>query len=146
MTARPGLVLRGALCGAGLVLFVVAARYAAVRSLDVRPGLWVRWLLTAAILHDVVVAPLVIVVGWLVVRYAPPPVKAPLQAGLILTAVLVAMAWPALRDYGSIPSNPTYLPRDYATGLAATLGLVWAACGAWAAGRLARSRSRRHAQ
>ena len=129
---------------AGVGLFLVAVRYAADRSIDVRPALWVRWWVAAAVVHDVVVAPLAVAVGWLVVRFAPRVVKAPVQAGLILSAVVVAVSWPALRGYGRIASNPTYLPRDYGTGLALTLGLVWAACAAWAVGRLVRRRQAGH--
>lgn len=140
MTARPGLVLRVAAAVAGLALFVVAARYVAERSIDVRPALWVRWWVTAAVVHDVVVAPLAIVVGWLVVRFAPRIVKAPLQAALIVSAVLVLTAWPALRGYGRIASNPTYLPRDYGTGLALSLSVVWGGCAVWALVRLLQSR------
>ena len=129
---------------AGLGLFLVAARYAADRSVDVRPALWVRWWVTAAVVHDVVVAPLAVAVGWLVVRLVPRVAKAPVQAGLILSAVLVAVSWPALRGYGRIPSNPTYLPRDYGAGLALTLALVWAVCAAWLLVRLVRNRPGRH--
>jgi hypothetical protein len=125
-------------------MFVVAARYAALRSLDVRPAMWVRWWVTAAVLHDVVVAPVAVAVGWLVVHVAPRLAKAPLQAGLILSAVVVAVSLPALRGYGRIPSNPTYLPRHYGTGLALALAVVWAGCAAWTVGRAVRgTRSRR---
>jgi hypothetical protein len=133
-----GLVLRVAAAVAGIVMFVVAARYAVERSIDVRPAIWIRWMITGAVVHDIVVAPLAVAVGWLVVRAVPRAAKAPVQAGLILTAVVVAVSWPALRGYGRIPSNPTYLPRDYGTGLLVTLALVWAACGAWTAARLVR--------
>jgi hypothetical protein len=125
---------------AGVAMFLVAARYVADRSIDVRPALWVRWWVTAAVVHDVVVAPLAIVVGWLVVRYAPRLVKAPLQAALIVSAIVVLSAWPALRGYGRIASNPTYLPRDYGTGLAVSLSLVWVGCAAWAVIRVLRGR------
>ena len=135
---RIGLLLRVAAGVAGVVMFIVAIRYAAIRSIDVRPALWVRWWVTAAVVHDIVVAPLTIAVGWLVVSFAPRAAKAPLQAGLVLSAILVAVAWPALRGYGRIPSNPTYLPRDYGTGLALSLLVVWMACGAWAAVRQVR--------
>lgn len=135
---RPGLLLRIAAGVAGIAMFVVAARYAAIRSIDVRPVLWVRWWVTAAVVHDVVVAPLSIAVGWLVVRFAPRAMKAPVQAGLVLSAILVAVSWPALRGYGRIPSNPTYLPRQYGTALALWLLVVWVACGAWAAVRQVR--------
>lgn len=135
---RPGLLLRVLAGVAGVAMFVVAARYAVERSLDVRPALWVRWWVAAAVIHDVVVAPAAIVVGWVVVRFAPPVVKAPLQAALILSAVLAATAWPALRGYGRIASNPTYLPRDYGRGLILSLLVVWAGCGAWAVARRVR--------
>jgi hypothetical protein len=129
---RVGLALRVLAAIAGVGMFAVAARYALVRSIDVRPRLWVEWWLTAAVLHDFVLAPLAILLGWVVVRFAPRVAKAPLQAGLILSAVVVAVSFPALRGYGRIPSNRTYLPRHYGTGLAVALGVVWAACAAWA--------------
>ncbi|MEO5678596.1 MAG: hypothetical protein ABIS47_02905 [Acidimicrobiales bacterium] len=135
---KAGLALRILAGVAGVVLFAVAVRYAAERSIDVRPPVWVRWWVTAAVIHDLVVAPLAIAVGWLVVRFAPRPLKAPLQAALVLTAVLVAVSWPALRGYGRIASNPTYLPRHYGSGLVVTLGAVWVVCAAWAVGRLLR--------
>ena len=87
------------------------------------------------------VAPATVAVGWVVVRFAPRSLKAPLQTALLISAVVVAMSWPALRGYGQIASNPTYLPRDYGTGLALTLAAVWGACGAWALARLAGPRS-----
>lgn len=142
--SRVGKPLRLLAAVVGLAMFVVAARYAALRSIDVRPALWVKWWVAAAVIHDLVVAPAAIAVGWLVVRFAPRAAKAPMQAGLVLTAVVVAVSWPALRGYGRIASNPTYLPRDYASGLAVTLALVWVACGAWAGARLVRHRRSAH--
>jgi len=136
---RIGLVLRVIAGVTGVAMFVVAARYAAVRSIDVRPTLWVKWWVAAAVIHDSIVAPVALLTGWIVVRFAPRMVKAPVQAGLILTAVVVAAAWPALRGYGRIASNPTYLPRHYGTGLAVTLAAIWVACGAWAVVRGTRS-------
>ena len=142
---RVGLALRVLSGVAGVAMFAVAARYAAVRSIDVRPTLWVRWWVTAAVLHDAIVAPLAVAVGWAVVRFAPRIVKAPIQAGLILTAVVVAVSYPALRGYGRISSNPTYLPRHYGSGLLLALAVVWAACGAWALARAVRRRPSGHA-
>jgi len=132
---RIGLVLRVLAAVVGVAMFGVAARYAVVRQIDVRPDLWVRWWVTAAVVHDTLVAPAAVAVGWAVVRFAPRPLKAPAQAGLILSAVLVLASWPALRGYGRIASNHTYLPRQYGTGLIATLLVVWAACAAWTVAR-----------
>ena len=137
---RAGTAARALAAVAGVAMFAIAARYAVLRSIDVRPAVWVRWWVTAAVVHDVVVAPIAIAVGWVVVRFAPRWLKAPLQTALLLTAVVVAVSWPALRGYGRVPSNPTYLPRDYVEGLILTLGVVWIACAGWAVARLARRR------
>ncbi len=137
---RAGTAARVLAAVAGVAMFAVTVRYAVLRSIDVRPAVWVRWWVTAAVVHDVVVAPAAIAVGWLVVRFAPRWLKAPLQTALLLSAVIVAVSWPALRGYGRMPSNPTYLPRDYAGGLTLTLAVVWIACAGWAAARLVRRR------
>jgi len=140
---RAGRALRVVAAVTGVAMFGVAARYAVLRRIDVRPQMWVQWWVSAAVVHDGVVAPLAIAVGWVVVRFAPRSAKAPVQAGLILTAVVVAVSWPALRGYGRIASNPTYLPRHYGTGLLATLAVIWTACAAWAAVRWL-AQERRH--
>lgn len=119
---RIGTALRVLAGVTGVILLGVAARYTVVRSVDIRPAVWVTWWVTAAAVHDVIVAPVAIVAGWLVVRYVPRFMKAPVQAALLLSAVLVAVSWPALRGYGRVASNPTYLPRSYGTGLAMALG------------------------
>lgn len=137
---KVGTVLRVLSGLAGLAMFVVTARYVAERSIDVRPAVWLRWLVTGALVHDLVVAPAAVGVGWLVVRYAPRVLKAPLQAALLLSAVMVAVSWPVLRGYGDVPSNPTYLPRNYSAGLMLTLAVVWGTCAAWTVARLVRSR------
>ena len=138
---RLGTVLRTAAGVAGVGLLGVAVRYTAERSVDIRPVTWVRWWVTAALVHDLIVAPLAIAVGWVVVRSAPRALKAPLQMALLVSAVLVAVSWPALRGYGRVPSNPTYLPRDYTSGLLISLAAVWAVGAAWAVTRLLRGHS-----
>ena len=60
--------------------------------------------------------------------------------GRVDPVVLEAVSWPALRGYGRVASNPTYLPRDYRTGLAVSLAAVWAGCAVWALSRVVRSR------
>lgn len=137
---KVGPLLRIASGLTGVVLLGVAAFYTAQRNVEIRPAVWIRWWVAAALVHDLIVAPLVIAVGWLVVRFAPRALKAPLQAALLLSAVLVAVSWPALRGYGRVASNPTYLPRDYANGLVLSLAVVWAGCAVWALSRVVRGR------
>jgi hypothetical protein len=64
------------------------------------------------------------------------------RAALLTTAVLVAVGWPFVRGYGRSPSIPSLLPRNYATGLAAAVAVVWLIAAAWAALRLRRTRAR----
>ncbi len=42
-----------------------------------------------------------------------------------MTGVVGLISWPLVRGYGRFAGNPPILPRDYGTGLAVVLGLVW---------------------
>lgn len=91
------------------------------------PGGFARVFLGGAILHDLVFVPAVGLVGVVVARLVPGRVRAPVQAGLIASGVVVAFAWPYVRGYGSTGANPSVLPLDYGTNLAIVLGLIWTA-------------------
>ena len=47
------------------------------------------------------------------------------------SALIVAIAWPALRGYGNKPDNPTIHPLDYGTSVLTALALLWAAVALW---------------
>jgi hypothetical protein len=85
------------------------------------------WLIGSAVAHDLVVAPLALAAGWTVNRWVPGPIRGPVQLGLFASAVMMLFAYPLVRGYGAIPSNPSALPRDYTTGLLMVLGVIWAA-------------------
>ena len=102
-----------------------------------------RWALTlgaAVVAHDLVLVPVVAIVGALLARLAPSWARVPVQYALGLSLVLALVAYPALSDSGRRPSNPTLLPRDLATGLALVLAGVWVAALVWALSRRQRSR------
>ncbi|MFL6075574.1 MAG: hypothetical protein ACJ73S_19480 [Mycobacteriales bacterium] len=103
---------------------------------------WATFFLGSLVGHDFLLAPLVVLVGVLLARVLPPLVKAPVQAGLILTAVLVLVEWPFVRRYGIRPDTPSALPRNYAHGLLLVLALVWAVIAGWVIMRLIRDRAR----
>lgn len=42
-------------------------------------------------------------------------------------------AFPFVRGYGAMPTNPTILPRDYTRGLLIVLAVVWVVTAAMAA-------------
>ena len=70
----------------------------------------VRYVIGFLLVHDVVVAPVVIGVGWLVTRFVPAVARGPLRAALALSALVVAFSWPLLRRYGEHATNDSALP------------------------------------
>lgn len=86
-----------------------------------------KWLVGSALVHDLVVAPAVLVVGWVVHRWVPAQVRGPVQLGLFASGVMALFAYPFVRGYGDVPSNPSALPRDYTEGLLLVLATIWAA-------------------
>lgn len=96
-----------------------------------------RWIIGADLAHDLVLAPIAIAVGWVVGRLAPGWARAPIQAGLVATGVLLLVAWAPLRGYGRalVPDNPSVQPLDYRSALATVLAAVWIGVGLWAVAR-----------
>jgi hypothetical protein len=97
------------------------------------PSSFLRFFIGGDLVHDLVVAPLACAVGLIVVRHAPTQTRAPLRAALLASAVLVAIAWPALRGYGRArtPDNHSVQPLNYATATATALAVVWAGAACW---------------
>lgn len=79
------------------------------------------------LVHDLVLAPIVCLVGLAVGRLLPLSARGPVAAGLFVSATVTAVAWPAVRGYGRLPDDPSVLPGNYAGGLAIVLVAVWAA-------------------
>jgi hypothetical protein len=91
---------------------------------DTRPVEWARWFLGAAVAHDGLLAPAVLVAGWAVGRLLPGPVRAPVQGGLIVMGVVALFAFPLVRGYGVRPDNPTVVFRNYTPPLLVVLATV----------------------
>ncbi|MFD5321350.1 hypothetical protein [Streptomyces sp. NPDC127098] len=72
----------------------------------------VRWLAGAVVLHDVVLAPLVLAVGLLVRRLRGHGVRGVVRGGLMVAGCVTLAALPPLLRPGQ-PANPTVLPLDY---------------------------------
>jgi hypothetical protein len=99
------------------------------------------WLVGADVAHDFVLAPLACLIGALVARALPRWCRAPVQAALLTTGVLLIVIFPALRGYGrdQVPDNPSVQPLDYTTATLTALAVVWAVASVWAIVRLATS-------
>jgi hypothetical protein len=109
-----------------------------------RPADAARFVLGLAVAHDVLVAPLVVLAGWVVARVVPVSARAPVQVALVASAFVVVFAFPFVRGYGRVVTNPSILPRDYGRGTVAVVAAVWTvAAVALLAGQFRRRRARR---
>ena len=89
------------------------------------PTYWAPVLVLFALAHDLVLVPLVFAIATGLGRLVRGPARRYLAAGLALSGVALALAWPGLRGYGRLPDNPSVLPLDYAAGLRAVLLVLW---------------------
>ncbi|TGN62948.1 hypothetical protein EXE59_02535 [Nocardioides eburneiflavus] len=71
------------------------------------------WLAAGVVLHDVVVAGVVLAVVALARRVLPEPWHAPATLGLVVWGGVTLMAVPVLGRFGARPDNPTLLDRPY---------------------------------
>ena len=90
-----------------------------------QPDDLVKWLLGAGVVHDAVIAPLVVALTWLTGRAVPVRARAPVRLGLIATAMLTVLTWPLVQGWGRRSANPSALPLDYGRNLVAVLAAIW---------------------
>ena len=91
------------------------------------------WVISADLIHDLLLAPVVVLVSLLLTRAVPLPWRAPLRSALAASAILGLVAYPALRGFGhdTAPDNPTVQPLDYTTALLTVLAVVWTLALLW---------------
>jgi hypothetical protein len=130
----------GAALGSGIIVFGLIG--ALSHSGATRPTQLVGWAIGAAVFHDALLAPLVVVFGLATARWVPVTVRVPVRVGLALSGLVAAMAWPYVRGYGHRDSNPSALPFHYGRNLAIVVTVIWlTVAAATVAGRLVRRRS-----
>ena len=83
------------------------------------------WMAVGVVVHDFVLAPLLIGVGVLVPRL-PAAVRESAAVGLVVLGSVTLLAVPVLGRFGVEADNPTLFDRPYAAGWAVLAGLVLA--------------------
>jgi Kef-type K+ transport system membrane component KefB len=117
---------------AGWAVIAYGIRGLLQHHIDTRPSELGRFVIGAALLHDLLVAPIVLIIGITVARAVPARVRALVQAALIVSGAVALFSYPAVRGFGRSLHNPSSLPHNYATDLILVLGIVWAVASALA--------------
>ena len=74
------------------------------------------WLVAGVVLHDGVLAPVVLLLCLAGTRTLPRAARGPAAAGLVVLGSVTLLAVPVLGRFGARPDNPTLLDRNYALG------------------------------
>jgi hypothetical protein len=115
---------------AGWIVIGVGLRGIFLHRLDTRPANLAKFVVGGALLHDLLIAPLVLLAAVAVARAVPGRARGIVQAALAVTGVVALFSYPMVRAYGLAAHNPTSLPHNYALNLIVVLGVVWAVAAA----------------
>ncbi len=130
----------------GLVLSAPIIAYGLRGAYDHLPDVQLTSFLTffvgGAVVHDLVVAPVVCLLGWLVLRAVPKVAIGPVQAALVASGVIGLVSWPFVRGYGITEGEASFLSRNYTASLLIAWSVVWAAAGATVVVRVVNARRR----
>jgi hypothetical protein len=108
---------------------------------DVPLVAWATWFVGSALLHDLVLAPVWIGLGWLAARVLPRAARPAAVVGGAVSGVLALVAFPFVLGYGADPDNPSFLPHDVGRNLLLIVVAVLAVAAVW--GTVATVRARR---
>ncbi len=82
------------------------------------------WLIGALVIHDGILSPAVVAVGWAVSRVTPPRARRYLQAGLIMAAIVTVIAIPMIYRRDSQPKSKAILQQNFGVNLTVLLALI----------------------
>jgi hypothetical protein len=102
---------------------------------DTRPEQLARFVFGGIVVHDLVVVPLASAAAAVLRRAVPRRARRWVQAALVASAVVAAIAYPLVRGFARVLRNPTSLPRNYTASLVLVLAAAWLLVGVAALGR-----------
>lgn len=108
---------------------VAAIGYGALRILtdakDTKPIALLKWLIGSLLVHDLLIAPVVIGIGWLLARFVPPRARAFVQAGLVTGGLVSALGLILIWRQGkSSARSLALLQQNYTANLLVLLAII----------------------
>lgn len=82
------------------------------------------WFAVGVVVHDLLLAPVLGLVGLALPRLLPPTARGPVAAGAVVLGTVTLVAVPVLGRFGAVESNPTLLDRPYVAGWAVLAAVV----------------------
>jgi hypothetical protein len=113
----------GLVAGAAIIAYGVLG--AIGQQADTQPPQLLRFAVGTALAHDLILAPVVTVIGVALARVLPSWLRGPVRGALALTGIVVLFAYPLLRAFGRHPLNDSTLPQDYPRNVAIVVALIW---------------------
>jgi len=95
-----------------------------INAAQTHPSSWLVWFLGGIVVHDFLLAPVVIGVGVLLSRAVPDRYRGPVQGALVAGGIVALTALPYVLGFGRSSSNPSALPNNYAAALGILLVLI----------------------
>ena len=114
---------RYALGAAGVLLLLYGGVRLVAEVPEALPGL-ALWMVGIVVIHDGLLSPVVVGVGWLLARTMPPSGRRYLQAALVVGGLITIIAIPLIARRGTQPPAKALLLQNYGANLAILLGLV----------------------
>ena len=97
-----------------------------------------EWVVGLDLIHDLLLAPIVVVLGLLAAWALPTTMRGPVRAAAALSGVVVLFSIPLLTGWGRRAGNSSTLPLDYARNVVIVLAVIWAVAAVVAAARWVR--------
>ncbi len=113
----------------GWAIIAFGAHAALHDARDAHPVALLVHVVTFDLFHDVVIAPTLFIVAWLIGKAVPVVARGPVRAAAGATALYVVLAYPLIRRWGRRPTNSSTLPLDYGRNLAIVIAVVWLLAG-----------------
>lgn len=130
MTSRANAPTYGAVFWIGLSVGWAVVVYGVVGALNSvwlrdRPAELALWVAGGLVAHDVLLAPLVTAVAFVLALVLPRWLRGPIAGALALSGLVALFSYPLLRAFGRRASNATLLPHDYGRNVLRVLLAIW---------------------